>query len=149
MPSPALALLARGSVNSGIIAGTAVAAEENAKKHPTTKTGAIIGIIIGVVLLLILCVGAFLCSRSKKKKAARGTKIAEVGGTYEEARPLAAEGYPMAVGGAGYPVPTVLEPGTSYPPPTAYTYPPGQGGYPQGPQGQALGQQGTDFYRNQ
>ena len=53
MPDP-LTLLARGGVNPGVIAGTAVASEENAKKHPTTKKGAIIGIIIGGICLLVL-----------------------------------------------------------------------------------------------
>jgi hypothetical protein len=149
MPNPLLTLIARGGVNPGVIAGTAVAEEQNAKKTPTTKKGAIIGIIIGSVCLLILIAGAVIASRRSKSKKARGTKIAEVGGTYEEVRPLAAEGYPMAVGGAGHtPAPMVLQPGVSYQPPQ-YQYPSAQGGYPQGPQGQALGQQGTDFYRNQ
>lgn len=149
MPHSLLTLLSRSGVNPGVIAGSAVAAEENAKKHPTTKKGAIIGIVIGVVCLFILGIWAFWADR-RKKKATRGTKIAEVGGTYEDVRPLAAEGYPMAVGGQGHaPTPMVLQSGVSYQPPQAYPYPGAQGGYPQGPQGQVLGQQGTEFYRNQ
>lgn len=72
----------------------------------------------------------------------------EVGGTYEEVRPLASEGYPMAVGGQGHPHAQVpMQPGVSYQAPQ-YPYPL-QGGYPLGPQGQVMGQQGTEFYRNQ
>lgn len=150
MPNPLLTLLIRGSVNPGVLAGTDVESEENDKNTSTTKKGAIIGIIIGVIGLILLGICAFWVDRRKKRKAARGTKIAEVGGTYEEVRPLAAEGYPMAVGGAGHgPSPMALQPGVSYQPPQAYPYPAAHGGYPQGPQGQALGQQGTEFYRNQ
>jgi hypothetical protein len=63
--SHSLLTLGRGGVSPGIIGAEAGEAADNAKKHPTTKKGAIIGIIIGVVCLLMFGIWAFWADRRK------------------------------------------------------------------------------------
>ncbi|PMD49045.1 hypothetical protein L207DRAFT_575687 [Hyaloscypha variabilis F] len=147
---PFLPLLTRGTVNSGALAGTIVADNNDNNKNISSR-GRIIGIIAGSVILIIVIVIAVCYDRSKKRKAKQGTRLREIGGE-EEARPMV-----YGQGGAA-PRTSVQMPagngagsGMYYPPQGEQMYP--GGGYAQGPAPAPMyappGQQGAEFYRNQ
>jgi len=137
-------------------AGTAVT-ESNAKKHPTSKLGKIVGAAVGGAILLILIVFAVWYDRRKKRKARQGTQLRETGvDGDEEARPMVQSGEGMGMSGGervGMPRPLMLQAGATYIPPQ------GEGMYAGSGYGGEkdllyehptdAGHRGTDFYRNQ
>jgi hypothetical protein len=144
-----LSLLIRGSVNPGVIAGTAVATEEEDKHNKNiSRRGRIIGAAVAAVLLIVIIVFAVCYDRSKKRKARQGTKLRTTGaGDIDE------EARPMVQGPVGVPPPLMMQPGGTYFPPQ-YFPPQGEGmyagnAYGQGSMHMPAGQQGTQFYRNQ
>ncbi|KAE9376411.1 hypothetical protein N431DRAFT_452834 [Stipitochalara longipes BDJ] len=144
-----LALLIRGTVNPGVIAGTEVATEENEKNNKNISSrGRIIGIVAGVVIIIIVIVIAVCYDRSKKRKARQGTKLREMRGEGdEEARPMVYGQAPVGGQRASMQQPS----GTYYPsqpgPQGEHMY--AGGGYGQAPPYAPPGQQGAEFYRNQ
>lgn len=155
----ALRALHYAAVNPGVlgaVAGTAVT-ESNAKKHPTSKLGKIVGAAVGGAILLILIVFAVWYDRRKKRKARQGTQLRETGvDGDEEARPMVQSGEGMGMGGGervGMPRPLMLQAGAAYIPPQ------GEGMYAGSGYGGEkdllyehptdAGHRGTDFYRNQ
>jgi hypothetical protein len=105
-----LSLFIRGSVNPGVIAGTAVATEEEDKHNKNVSTrGRIIGAAVAVVLLIVIIVFAVCYDRSKKRKARQGTKLRNTGaGEIDE------EARPMVQGPVGVPPPLMMQPGGTY-----------------------------------
>lgn len=98
-------------VNPGVLAGSAVAAEENSRhSRNTSKLGKIIGIVVSVVLL-ILIIGIAVCvdRRRKRKRDRQRTKLRETGveDGDEESRPMVQQ--PVEV-----PRRLVLQPGGTY-----------------------------------